>query len=99
MNGTKKTACELDPERWFDAAAGDRKFAKAECGKCPVLDPCRELGWEHAHGTWGGLSSLDRKKLDPERYAASVLKSEAEANDRDAAIVGALNRIRLTIEP
>lgn len=39
--------------------------AKAICGRCPVLDRCREhaLSVEEPYGTWGGLDQYERVAL------------------------------------
>lgn len=39
--------------------------AKAICGRCPVLEQCREyaLTARETYGTWGGLDELERKAL------------------------------------
>ncbi len=39
--------------------------AKAVCGTCPVMKPCREHGLRvrEPYGVWGGLSEDDREKL------------------------------------
>lgn len=39
--------------------------AKAICGRCPVLEQCREyaLTAREAYGTWGGLDELERKVM------------------------------------
>ena len=39
--------------------------AKAICGRCPVLEQCREyaLTARETYGTWGGLDELERKAM------------------------------------
>ena len=39
--------------------------AKAICGRCPVLQQCREyaLTARETYGTWGGLDELERKAM------------------------------------
>ena len=39
--------------------------AKAVCGRCPVLEQCRDyaLTVQEPYGTWGGLDELERREL------------------------------------
>ena len=39
--------------------------AKAICGRCPVLQQCRDyaLTARETYGTWGGLDELERKAM------------------------------------
>jgi WhiB family transcriptional regulator, redox-sensing transcriptional regulator len=39
--------------------------AKAVCGGCPALEPCRAHALDHAEpfGVWGGLGELDRRAM------------------------------------
>jgi len=31
------------------------------CRECPVMDLCREYGFDEPHGVWGGLSPKERR--------------------------------------
>lgn len=38
--------------------------AKAVCGRCPVVEQCRDAGASEAHGIWGGLTASERHAVD-----------------------------------
>jgi WhiB family redox-sensing transcriptional regulator len=46
--------------------------AKAVCGRCPVVDECREhaLKAREPYGVWGGLTVDEREHLIRERRAS-----------------------------
>ncbi len=48
-------------ERGASRAARERA-AKAVCGRCPVIDACREhaIATEEPYGVWGGMSETER---------------------------------------
>ena len=60
---------QTDPELFYPDKGGRSEEAKAICGRCPVIDPCREwaLSTHEAFGVWGGLSASDRRILIEER--------------------------------
>lgn len=47
------------------ARAAREAAAKAICGRCPVLGPCRDhaLAAREPYGVWGGLSEAEREDL------------------------------------
>ena len=54
---------EVDPELFFPEQ-GDWvsvQRAKELCAACPLLEPCRENGWNE-FGTWGGMSERERRR-------------------------------------
>lgn len=80
------TACRIDPDPFFAAKPA---LAKALCGGCPLLEECRAQGWDEEHGVWGGMSAVDRRRADPERYDAAVAAGRATSQALDAQIVTA----------
>jgi hypothetical protein len=54
----------------------DQKLAARKCDQCPMgqVIECRDEGWNHEYGVWGGLGPADRKKLDPTRYEEGLSK-------------------------
>ena len=55
-------------EVFFPGRGGSTEPAKAVCGGCPVLQPCREyaLGLSGLKGVWGGLAEVERKRVQAE---------------------------------
>jgi WhiB family transcriptional regulator, redox-sensing transcriptional regulator len=47
--------------------------AKSFCMRCPVLDACLEyaLASREAHGIWGGLNEMERRRMLRERARAA----------------------------
>ena len=47
--------------------------AKSYCARCPVRDVCLEyaLVMREAHGIWGGLNEMERRRLLRERARAA----------------------------
>jgi len=37
--------------------------AKKICGRCPVSEPCLEMGMKMRHGVWGGMTAKERSML------------------------------------
>lgn len=46
------------------------KSAKAVCGRCPIVDACREhaLSAPEPHGVWGGLDEEERRAARGEAH-------------------------------
>lgn len=86
--------CQTNPDAWFGDDPDDIERAKAGCLECPASRriPCREQGWNHEYGVWGGLSPLDRQRESPARYRRLVESAEREAarSDRVLKITRAL---------
>lgn len=82
-------ACREDPdpfEKWFSVWEHVRQAAMLECGRCPVLDTCREVSmeeyWEHgeAHlmgGVFAGTDEKTRKKRWPRPIPARAKRYRA----------------------
>ena len=62
---------QSDPEAWFPEAGEAATLAKAICGTCPVLAPCRAyaLARPELRGIWGGLSERERRAARREAAA------------------------------
>lgn len=95
----------VDPEIWFAheeyrrrtklrAAAEER--AKAICGRCALLDACREYGLatRQEYGIWGGLTEDDRKNVLARGSDATwtsplqIVESTADPEHSEAAELG-----------
>ncbi|MER7787350.1 MULTISPECIES: WhiB family transcriptional regulator [unclassified Streptomyces] len=72
MEWWRHAACvDEDPELFFPvgvagpAAQEQRARAKRICGRCPVIDECREYALDAGvtHGVWGGTSEEERRAL------------------------------------
>lgn len=71
-------AClDMDPAIFFPER-GDREavvLAKSVCARCPVSDPCRELGMAQSafenFGIYGGTTFTERRNLKRQRRKAS----------------------------
>lgn len=49
------------------------QYMRDKCGRCPVLEACREYGIAHeSFGMWGGLTEADRKVIRRERGQVMV---------------------------
>jgi len=94
MADKNKTACQVMPDLWFSDDSSDQAYAKAACAKCPLLTRCGEMGWDQVHGIWGGLSELDRKKKDPERYARAQARAHKESAEFDVVVANVVKRMR-----
>ncbi|HYT10640.1 MAG TPA: WhiB family transcriptional regulator [Mycobacteriales bacterium] len=46
------------------ARAAREAAAKAVCGRCPVVDPCRRhaMATHEPYGVWGGMSESEREQ-------------------------------------
>jgi hypothetical protein len=73
---------------WFSSNAREQRIAADLCLDCPLpqYNQCREEGWSHEFGVWGGLTAANREQLDHGRYLASVRMSRHESSARDAVI-------------
>lgn len=95
---TPPTPCQVEPQDlWFsDDAAEQRKAAKL-CEGCPLsrYHMCREEGWNHEHGVWGGLTPVMRKRMDRRRYEAAVGAAEARSLEIDDTVVDLNARVHL----
>ncbi|QNJ58274.1 WhiB family transcription factor [Mycobacterium phage Ellie] len=57
---------QVDPELFFPGKGQSTKEAKQVCGRCPVVDECREraLSFDgEVFGIWGGTTAYDRKLM------------------------------------
>ncbi|WP_144121139.1 WhiB family transcriptional regulator [Catellatospora sichuanensis] len=83
--------CAKNPDLWFSEVQEEIELAKDGCLDCPlsVYTACRERGWEEEHGVFGGLSSADRRKLNPKRTNSLVRRNVAEASTVDKTLKSA----------
>ena len=80
MEWTSRGAClTAEPEQFFPVGSTgvsrhEVAAAKAICGRCPVIEPCREyaLQTRQAFGVWGGLDEEERRILLTSRPAVAV---------------------------
>lgn len=56
-----------DSDIWFDQDDASVAQAKAICRTCPVVDSCRQYGWNERYGTWGSMSVAERKRVKRKR--------------------------------
>jgi hypothetical protein len=85
MRTTTKTPanpCAEEPDLWFSDDAEETELAKDFCLDCPLFFQCRELGWDHEFGVFGGLSGEDRDEIRPERVLAREALARAEEEAR-----------------
>ncbi|MDG4825978.1 WhiB family transcriptional regulator [Asanoa sp. WMMD1127] len=92
--------CERNPELWFASRGKDVEAAKAGCEECPLsrYNACREEGWKHEFGVFGGLSHVDRQAIDPKRWNDIRLANRRDSNARDEMIRASENLARLAGE-
>lgn len=64
-------------------------MAASLCEGCPLsrYTECREEGWNHKDGVWGGLTPIMRKRMNRKRYDASIGRAEAESLYLDDVVV------------
>jgi len=68
FDGTQVCA-QVDPELWFPEKGGSNRAAKALCGVCEFLNPCRRYALTAravgvpVSGIWGGTSERDRARV------------------------------------
>ncbi len=64
FNGT-----ELPHGHWTSDSLAERNKAAKECGKCPVIDQCRQYGVQHPKesGVYGGLVETQREQIAKEQ--------------------------------
>ena len=58
--------CKEEPVETFFPHEDDELAvfqAKKICGRCPVSDPCLDMGMKLRHGIWGGLTATERSML------------------------------------
>lgn len=80
LDWTKVALCsQIDPEIWFPEAGFSNKVAKGICGKCEVRAECLSYALtEHQRfGVWGGLSEVERGRLNTLRLASPALSMSA----------------------
>jgi WhiB family redox-sensing transcriptional regulator len=68
-----RAACiDMPQEIWFPDRGELLDKARQVCGSCPVQQECLEyaLGRKERHGTWGGLSERERRRILRRRSAA-----------------------------
>lgn len=78
--------CSDDPELWMSGLRADQREAAQKCRVlCPAgqLDRCRDEGWSHEFGVWGGMSPADRMKQDPVRFRAGLSKRKELSDHLD----------------
>jgi hypothetical protein len=85
--------CMVDADLWMSDKRADQRIAAERCTGCALhrFNACREEGWNHEFGVWGGLAPVDRLKIDPERHEAGLsnLNVLSEARDSYAKAVAA----------
>ena len=80
MEWSQRAAClSAEPEMFFPIGAGEgsareTEAAKAVCGRCQVIDDCRDyaIATRQPHGVWGGLDEDERRALLGTRTPAVV---------------------------
>ena len=83
--------CRGMDSSWFfhpEAERGPQKehrdtAAKAICGQCPVIEPCRDhaLQVQEPYGVWGGLTEGDRQCiLDADRVPNQAMTRAAASS-------------------
>lgn len=58
--------CRGDDSEVFFCDENDKvgvMMAKQVCMRCPVSEPCLEMGMKFRHGIWGGLTATERSML------------------------------------
>lgn len=96
MNPPPALPCQVTPgDIWFSEDADEQREAAKLCEGCPLsrYTTCREEGWNHEHGVWGGLTPVMRKRLDRRRYDAAVGAAELRSLDIDDTVVDINARI------
>lgn len=69
LDNLDDTPCMVWPDAYFPEH-GDNGFtvnwAKQQCQACPLLELCADYGLKHQpyHGIWGGLTVMDRKRIN-----------------------------------
>ena len=83
---TKRGACRHLPTSLFFPGRGEEyEVARAACGACPVMEPCRSYALEAPglKGIWGGLSENERKELRRATADAGDQRGSDEPTSRD----------------
>ena len=72
---------DIDPydDPFFPPRTGSATFGKQICSTCPVQEECLEAGMSEVHGTWGGRSNEERRRLR-NRTPATELADNARPN-------------------
>lgn len=67
---------QVDPELWFPERGGSVTEARATCARCPVRQPCLDLGLSTGspYGVYGGLAHQQRRKDPGYRPATDWVK-------------------------
>lgn len=78
---TDALCAQTDPEAFFPEKGNSPRDAKRVCADCPVATLCLEYALREnmQHGIWGGLTTLERRRLPKPKRTKST-------SDRDAAI-------------
>ncbi|GAB3847434.1 hypothetical protein GCM10029963_28910 [Micromonospora andamanensis] len=81
--------CDAAPDVWMSENPEDIERAKDGCLDCPLsrFNACQSEGWRHEFGVFGGLSHVDRERIDPKRYAALSRTLDAAGVRVDKAII------------
>lgn len=79
--------CATNPEWFFSNTESEIAEAKALCASCHRRDVCRADGYGHEVGVWGGLSAVDRMRLDPLQARRLSKTLDRDARRADRAIV------------
>lgn len=103
--------CETTPgDLWFADNHGDgvheledmrdtreQRVAAKLCEGCPLSRhaACREEGWKHEYGVWGGLTPMMRKRMAPRRYAEAVATAELMSLEVDDIVTDVKGRMEL----
>lgn len=87
---TPPTPCQsVDVDLWFSDDPAEQRVAAQLCEGCPLgqYTKCREEGWNHPHGVWGGLTEAMRKRMDRKRYAAAEAASVLHSLEIDDIVL------------
>lgn len=82
----EKAACRgYDTDIFFPKAGDDGTYAKAICAVCPIEAICRDWALaqrdDDVYGVWGGLSQLDRKRINRRRRAKDEANRDQTCQD------------------
>jgi hypothetical protein len=58
----RSTACQADPDAWFEGSLADRERAATECAGCPVIVECGAAADDASErdGVWAGRDRSGR---------------------------------------
>ena len=70
-----RPACaDSDPNTFFPEMGDYRgaQMAKRVCGRCPMMDACREHNLDERFGIWGGTTAMQRRVLRKRRELQQI---------------------------